>query len=101
MTALLLEIKHGVEQTRKHTDSLSVTKKRTFEKRYDALLKQGFQANPLPKKEIGLKRKEGGPNNPPRRICWIDWINIKGTCLPLWLTFGYRLTIIRPSEISV
>ena len=57
MTALLLDIKQIVEQTRRHTDQLSVKKIKAFEKRYDALLKQGFKANPPPPQAVGVKKK--------------------------------------------
>jgi len=87
MTALLLDIKQIVEQTRRHTDQLSVKKIKAFEKRYDALLKQGFKANPPPPQAVGVKKKRGRPKQAPPKNLLDRLAQYKGEVLAFMYDF--------------
>jgi transposase len=57
---LLLEIKEAVERsTAVHRSSLPPAQRKAFEKRYDALLQQGYRANPAPARPDEQPRKRG------------------------------------------
>jgi transposase len=57
---LLLEIKEAVETAKlTQASSLSPVQMRAFEERYDALLQQGFQANPPPQRQENQPKKRG------------------------------------------
>jgi transposase len=57
---LLLEIKEAVETAKlAQASSLSPVQMRAFEERYDALLQQGFQANPPPQPQENQPKKRG------------------------------------------
>jgi transposase len=69
MTTLLMDIKQAVEKTCEHTDHLSARKIKTFEKRYDEILMQGFKDNPAQKQKAGTKKKRGRPKqSPPKNL---------------------------------
>ena len=87
MTALLLDIKQIVEQTRRHTDQLSVKKIKAFEKRYDALLKKGFKANPPPQQAVGVKKKRGRPKQAPPKNLLDRLAQYKGEVLAFMYDF--------------
>ena len=66
---LLLEIKAAVETAQlARASSLSPGQLRTFEARYDALLQQGFQANPLPEPQDQPKQRGRRKQSPPRNL---------------------------------
>ena len=46
MSTLLLEIKATVEKTNPQVSSLPLSQLKMFEKRYDEIVKQGFDVNP-------------------------------------------------------
>jgi len=65
MATLLMDIKQTVEQERIHTHHLSARKIKTFEKRYNDILMQGFKDNPVQKQDAGTKKKRGRPKQSP------------------------------------
>jgi transposase len=66
---LLLEIKESIDQVRNQQPELSQTQLADFERRYDRLIEQGFQANPLPEADPQLPRKRGRTaKSPPRNL---------------------------------
>jgi transposase len=67
---LLLEIKEAVETAKlTQASSLSPIQMRAFEERYDALLQQGFQANPPPEHREDQPKKRGRiKQSPPRNL---------------------------------
>jgi transposase len=67
---LLLEIKDAVETAKlAQASSLSTLQTKTFEERYEALLQQGFQANPLPEHPEDQPKKRGRlKQSPPRNL---------------------------------
>ncbi len=66
---LLLEIKESVDQVRNQQPELSQTQLADFEQRYDRLIEQGFQANPLPEADPQLPKKRGRTaKSPPRNL---------------------------------
>lgn len=70
MVELLLEIKESVETAKlTQATNLSPLQIKTFEERYDALLQQGFQANPLPERCDDQPKKRGRiKHSPPRNL---------------------------------
>jgi transposase len=70
MVDLLLEIKETVENTKlAQLSSLSPVQMRVFEERYDALIQQGFQANPPPEHREDQPKKRGRiKQSPPRNM---------------------------------
>lgn len=67
MQKLLLEIKDTVSAAKPEQDSLSPVQITDFETRYDAILKAGFQANPLPEPLEPPPKKRGKPKQHPAR----------------------------------
>jgi transposase len=66
---LLLEIKKSVDQVRNQQPRLSQTQLADFEQRYDRLIEQGFEANPLPEADPQLPKKRGRTaKSPPRNL---------------------------------
>src|SRR6266850_997416 len=66
MAALLLEIKAAVAATPEPAMRLSLTELTAFEKRYDAVVQAGFEANPTPGPTTeGTEKKRGRPKQPP------------------------------------
>ncbi len=66
LSTLLLEIKTAVEKTTESTDHLPSSQLKTFEKRYDEIVKQGFDVNPREPQKIGENKKRGRTKqNPP------------------------------------
>ncbi len=69
MKALLLEIKSSIAQVRDPFPQLSTEQIADFEQRYDALLAQGLQANPLsPPPEDQPKKRGRTAKSPPRNL---------------------------------
>lgn len=66
---LLLEIKKSVDQVQGGQPQLPKEQIDDFEQRYDRLLEQGFQANPLPELSDQLPKKRGRTaKSPPRNL---------------------------------
>src|SRR5205823_10476990 len=66
MAELLLEIKAAVEATPEPAMRLSLSDLAAFEKRYDAVVQAGFEANPTPVPTTeGEEKKRGRPKHPP------------------------------------
>jgi len=66
---LLLEIKKSVDHVRNTQPALSQTQLAGFEKRYDWLIEQGLQDNPLPKADAQSPKKRGRTaKSPPRNL---------------------------------
>ncbi|MDR3576126.1 MAG: IS66 family transposase [Anaerolineaceae bacterium] len=70
LVALLLEIKEAMETAKlAQAANLSLLQIKTFEERYDALLQQGFQANPAPDQQEDRPKKRGRlKQSPPRNL---------------------------------
>jgi len=69
MADLLLEIKEEVEKTRPEQNYLSPQQVTDFESRYDRLIDQGLQANPLPDQQDGQPKKRGRiKQTPPKNM---------------------------------
>jgi transposase len=63
---VLLEIKQAVDDAKlTKSSSLTPVQIQAFEERYDALLQQGFQANPLPEAGEDQPKKRGRPKRSP------------------------------------
>ncbi|GAP40237.1 transposase IS66 family [Flexilinea flocculi] len=66
---LLLEIKQSVDQARDQRTELSPTQLADFDQRYDRLIEQGLQANPLPEADAQSPKKRGRTaKSPPRNL---------------------------------
>ena len=67
MAELLLEIKAAVEETLVQAASLPPEWLEAFERRYDAIVQEGFEANPLPPPpaHAGMATKRGRPKHTP------------------------------------
>lgn len=59
LTALLLEMKAQVDRTKSVQDALPPDQIAAFERRYDALIEAGLQANPLPDRDPIQTKKRG------------------------------------------
>lgn len=59
LTALLLEMKAQVERTKPIQDALPPDQIAAFERRYDALIAEGLQANPMPEADPAQPKKRG------------------------------------------
>jgi len=69
MASLLMNIKEDVEHQKEHKDHLSTRKINAFEKRYDAIIQQGLEANPSPKEQPDRQKKRGRPKqSPPKNL---------------------------------
>lgn len=71
MAELLLEIKTAVEETCTQAASLPPEWLEAFDRRYDAIVQEGFEANPLPSPlaNAGMAKKRGRPKQtPPRNL---------------------------------
>ncbi len=67
MQKLLLEIKRAVSAAQPDRDSLLPNQISDFEKRYDAIVEAGLQANPLPEPPEPLPKKRGKPKQHPAK----------------------------------
>lgn len=66
---LLLEIKKSVDQVRGEQSQLPKEQLIDFEQRYDRLIKQGLQVNPLPELDNQQPKKRGRTaKSPPRNL---------------------------------
>jgi len=66
---LLLEIKRSIDKVRGKQLQLSKEQITDFEQRYDRLIEQGLQANPLPELDKQLPKKRGrAAKSPPRNL---------------------------------
>lgn len=66
---LLLEIKKSVDQIRDEQLTLSKAQLVDFEQRYDQLIEQGLQVNPLPEQTVDQPKKRGRTaKSPPRNL---------------------------------
>jgi transposase len=66
---LLLEIKKSVDQVRGEQPTLSQPQLVDFEQRYDRLIEQGLQVNPLPEQTADQPKKRGRTaKSPPRNL---------------------------------
>lgn len=69
MSDLLLEIKERVEQVRETSCELPEEERDAFEQRYDALIEQGLNENPLVDPPEGEEKKRGRKaKSPPRNL---------------------------------
>lgn len=63
---LLLEIKESIEQVREQRSELPTAQRKEYEQRYDQLIEQGLQANPLV--EPQSKKRGRTAKSPPRNL---------------------------------
>lgn len=67
MVTLLVKIKNAIDETKGEKNNLSKEQLRVFEKRYDALISEGFKQNPEKTVEVieGARKKRGRPKQTP------------------------------------
>jgi len=65
MSTLLLEIKAAVEKTTEPASLLLPSQLQTYEKRYDEIVKQGFDVNPREPPKVGENKKRGRTKQTP------------------------------------
>lgn len=66
---LLLEIKKSIDQVQGNQSQLAKEQLADFERRYDRLIEQGLQANPLPEPDDQLPKRRGRTaKSPPRNL---------------------------------
>jgi transposase len=88
MAELLLEIKAAVEATPAPAMSLAPPEREAFAKRYDAVVRAGFEANPAPMPTIeGEGKKRGRPKQPPPVNLLIRLRDFKGQVLAFMSDF--------------
>lgn len=88
MAELLLEIKTAVEATPEPAMRLSPPELAAFEKRYDAVVQAGFEANPAPVPPTeGEEKKRGRPKHPPPVNLLIRLRDFKGQVLAFMSDF--------------
>jgi len=89
MTELLLEIKAAVEETRPQDASLPPEWLEAFGRRYDAIVQEGFEANPLPPPlaTAGTAKKRGRPKQTPPRNLLIRLRDFKAQVLAFMYDF--------------
>jgi transposase len=88
MTALLLEIKTAVAATQAPAMRLSSPELAAFEKRYDAVVQAGFDANPAPRSATeGAEKKRGRPKQSPPVNLLIRLRDFKGEVLAFMSDF--------------
>src|SRR6266481_127589 len=88
MAALLVEIKAAVAATPEPALRLSLSELTAFEKRYDAVVQAGFEANPTPGPTTeGAEKKRGRPKQPPPVNLLIRLRDFKGPVLAFMTDF--------------
>ena len=88
MAELLLEIKAAVAATPEPAMRLSLSDLTAFEKRYDAVVQAGFEANPTPVPTTeGEEKKRGRPKHPPPVNLLIRLRDFKGQVLAFMADF--------------
>ena len=88
MAELLLEIKAAVAATPEPAMRLSLSELTAFEKRYDAVVQAGFEANPIPVPTTeGTEKKRGRPKQPPPVNLLIRLRDFKGQVLAFMVDF--------------
>ena len=88
MAELLLEIKAAVEATPEPAMRLAPPELEAFEKRYDAVVQAGFEANPTPMPPTeGEEKKRGRPKQPPPVNLLIRLRDFKGQVLAFMTDF--------------
>ena len=88
MAELLLESKAAVAATPEPAMRLSLSDLAAFEKRYDAVVQAGFEANPTPVPTTeGEEKKRGRPKHPPPVNLLIRLRDFKGQVLAFMADF--------------
>jgi transposase len=88
MAELLLAIKAAVQATPEPAMSLAPPELEAFEKRYDAVVQSGFEANPAPvSPPAGEGRQRGRPKQPPAVNLLIRLRDFKGEVLAFMSDF--------------
>ncbi len=89
MAELLLEIKTAVEETLAHAASVPPEWLEAFERRYDAIVQEGFEAHPLPPSSAnaGTAKKRGRPKQTPPRNLLIRLRDFKAQVLAFMYDF--------------
>ena len=104
MARLLCEIKREVDATRLKAERLAPVRIAAFERRYDRLIRVGYQANPRPPPvdESTTPPKRGRvANRPPRATCWTGSTTSNRRCWPSCMTFASPLIITKRSGMFV
>lgn len=97
LAQLLLEIKQTVETVRASGQTaLSPDRIADFERRYQELIEEGYQANPPPAPGTDGPSAEASPSKRLPETCWSACTNSRGRCWPLCTISRCPLTTTRP-----
>jgi hypothetical protein len=103
MKELLLSMKAAVEQAKAlGQHEVDVLLLAHFLRRYDSILAEGYQANPLLEHPASLNmpsEHRGEPNKALLGICWIDSLGGSGPCCASCSILRFLVTTTRRSEI--